>query len=97
MEVTDANLQLLAGYLQQTLSVDPNVRRPGESERACVRLYVCERMRAREKEKENKLHVRARENGGGDARSKRVTKIVSPMTYSPFSLNYACSYFPAAC
>ncbi|XP_023173424.2 exportin-2 [Drosophila hydei] len=30
MEVTDANLQLLAGYLQQTLSADPNVRRPAE-------------------------------------------------------------------
>ncbi|KAH8391270.1 hypothetical protein KR215_009826 [Drosophila sulfurigaster] len=30
MEVTDANLQLLAGYLQQTLSADPNVRRPSE-------------------------------------------------------------------
>lgn len=42
MEVTDANLQLLAGYLQQTLSADPNVRRPCEYEyeRACVR--VCE-------------------------------------------------------
>ncbi|XP_052854542.1 LOW QUALITY PROTEIN: exportin-2 [Drosophila gunungcola] len=30
MEVTEANLQLLAGYLQQTLSADPNVRRPAE-------------------------------------------------------------------
>ncbi|KAH8279559.1 hypothetical protein KR018_000957 [Drosophila ironensis] len=30
MEVTDANLQLLAGYLQQTLSPDPSVRRPAE-------------------------------------------------------------------
>ncbi|KAH8377436.1 hypothetical protein KR093_005442 [Drosophila rubida] len=30
MEVTEANLQLLAGYLQQTLSPDPNIRRPSE-------------------------------------------------------------------
>lgn len=38
MEVTDANLQLLAGYLQQTLSADPNVRRPGE----CLRhTHIC--------------------------------------------------------
>jgi len=37
MEVTEANLQLLAGYLQQTLSADPNVRRPGE----CVCGNVC--------------------------------------------------------
>lgn len=44
MEVTDANLQLLASYLQQTLSADPNVRRPGEyvRERACVHVRVCE-------------------------------------------------------
>lgn len=65
MEVTDANLQLLAGYLQQTLSADPNVRRPGEFERACVWLYVFQHMSARGREKENKLHVRARENGDG--------------------------------
>jgi len=37
MEVTEANLQLLAGYLQQTLSADPNVRRPGE----CVCVGMC--------------------------------------------------------
>ncbi|XP_030384597.1 exportin-2 [Scaptodrosophila lebanonensis] len=30
MELNEANLQLLAGYLQQTLSADPNVRRPAE-------------------------------------------------------------------
>ncbi|KAG8192798.1 hypothetical protein JTE90_019116 [Oedothorax gibbosus] len=30
MEVTDNNLQTLVGYLQQTLSPDPNVRRPAE-------------------------------------------------------------------
>ncbi|XP_075152341.1 chromosome segregation 1 [Haematobia irritans] len=30
MEVNNENLQLLAGYLQQTLSPDPNVRRPAE-------------------------------------------------------------------
>lgn len=38
MEVTEANLQLLAGYLQQTLSADPNVRRPGEC--VCVGMHV---------------------------------------------------------
>lgn len=30
MEVNNENLQLLAGYLQQTLSPDPNIRRPAE-------------------------------------------------------------------
>ncbi|KAL5287215.1 Cas.2 family protein [Megaselia abdita] len=30
MELNDANLQQLCGYLQQTLSPDPNVRRPAE-------------------------------------------------------------------
>uniref|UniRef100_A0A1A9VIB6 Exportin-2 n=1 Tax=Glossina austeni TaxID=7395 RepID=A0A1A9VIB6_GLOAU len=30
MEINEANLQQLAGYLQQTLSPDPNIRRPAE-------------------------------------------------------------------
>lgn len=29
MEINETNLQQLGGYLQQTLSPDPNVRRPG--------------------------------------------------------------------
>lgn len=38
MEVNNENLQLLAGYLQQTLSPDPNVRRPGKLFK-CDNLY----------------------------------------------------------
>ena len=34
MEVSDANLQTLAGYLQQTLSPDVAVRKQG-------RIYIC--------------------------------------------------------
>lgn len=29
MEINDANLQTLSEYLRQTLSPDPNIRRPG--------------------------------------------------------------------
>lgn len=30
MEINEENFKLLAQYLQQTLSPDPNVRRPGK-------------------------------------------------------------------
>jgi len=30
MEINDANLQALAGFLQQTLQPDPNIRKPAE-------------------------------------------------------------------
>jgi len=48
MEVTDANLQLLAGYLQQTLSADPNVRRPCKYMREHA--YACECVCEKKKE-----------------------------------------------
>lgn len=36
MELNEDNFKLMAQYLQQTLSPDPNVRRPGKK----VRLYT---------------------------------------------------------
>lgn len=36
MEVTDANLQTLAGYLEQTLSPDAGTRRAGKFTAYCV-------------------------------------------------------------